>query len=92
MEDWGIFGSIIMEYQRTSDKLLADHMISEENRLTTIENRLQQLEEKIDTLETSIQSLVDAWRAAGTLVSFIKWVGGGIVAIGAILTFIKGYN
>jgi len=46
---------------------------------------VEKLEVKVDTLNNSIKDLADAWRAAQTLVAFMKWLAG----IGAALLVLK---
>lgn len=72
--------------------MLSEHMLSEEKRLATIENRLSNLETKITSLETGVSDLVLAWKTAGGVVSFVKWLAGLAAAITAIIAFVKlGY-
>jgi hypothetical protein len=76
--------------RRQSDLELVEHQLKEEKRLLEIEQKLKSLEDKIDHLTTDVQDLVSAWKAAGWLVSAVKWIGGIAVALTAILAFVKG--
>jgi hypothetical protein len=78
--------------RRQGDVELMHHQLEEEKRLLEIEQKLKSLESKIDILTTDVQDLVSAWKAAGWLVSAVKWVGGIAVAITAIYTLIKGFK
>ena len=46
---------------------------------------VEKLEHKVDSLNDSIKDLAEAWRAAQTLVAFMKWLAG----IGAALLVLK---
>jgi prefoldin subunit 5 len=46
---------------------------------------VQKIESKVDELNNSIKDLAEAWRAAQTLVAFMKWLAG----IGAALLVMK---
>ena len=46
---------------------------------------VEKLETKVDNLNHSIKDLADAWKAAQTLVAFMKWLAG----IGAALLVMK---
>lgn len=76
--------------RRTGDAELVQHQLKEELRLVEIENTIKALETKIDILTTDVADLVSAWKAAGWLVSVVKWVGGIAVAVTAIMTLMKG--
>jgi len=77
------------QYTRSSDRILNEHMVSEENRLTRIENRLENLEEDLKKLTTSVEDLVAAWKTAGHIVSFVKWLASGLVALTALILAFK---
>lgn len=79
-----------MENRRQPDQNLIDHQIAEERRLLEIEQTIKSLEAKLDLLQTDVSSLVSAWKAAGWLVSVIKWLGGIAVALTAISVYTKG--
>lgn len=69
---------------------LQEHQIEEEKRLLEIENNIKELEKKIDQLSLDVSDLVSAWKAAGWIVSVVKWLGGLAIAGTAIITFMKG--
>jgi prefoldin subunit 5 len=46
---------------------------------------VEKIESKVDDLNNSIKDLAEAWRAAQTLVAFMKWLAG----IGAALLVMK---
>jgi len=50
-----------------------------------IRSNVEKLEKKVDCLNDSIRDLAEAWRAAQTLVAFMKWLAG----IGAALLVMK---
>ena len=69
---------------------LQEHQIEEEKRLLEIENNIKELEKKIDQLSLDVSDLVSAWKAAGWIVSVVKWLGGLAIAGTAIITFMEG--
>ncbi len=71
---------------------ITEHMLEEEKRLLEIENNIKELEKKIDQLSCDVSDLVSAWKAAGWLVSAVKYVAGAAIALGAILTYLKGFK
>jgi hypothetical protein len=77
------------KYTRSNDIVLAEHMVEEESRLTTIELQLDNLKTEIKDLKDSIKDLVDAWKTAGNVVNFVKWLSGGIAALVAIVAAFK---
>jgi len=76
--------------RRQQDQNLLDHQVYEERRLLEIEQNIKTLEEKIDILTVNVEGLVSAWKAAGWLVSAVKWVSGAAVAAAALYTLLKG--
>lgn len=46
---------------------------------------VEKIEAKVDDLNNSIKDLAEAWKAAQTLVAFMKWLAG----IGAALLVMK---
>lgn len=71
---------------------LNEHMLEEEKRLLEIENNIKDLERKIDQLSVDISDLVSAWKAAGWIVSAVKYLAGAAIAVGAIVTYLKGFK
>lgn len=63
----------------------------EEKRLLEIETNIKALEEKIDLLTTDVSELVSAWKAAGWLVSVVKWIGGLAAAVTAVIVLFKDH-
>jgi hypothetical protein len=47
---------------------------------------IRDLKDRLEKLESSIESLVKAWEAAGTLVTFVKWAAGLGTALGVAWT------
>lgn len=50
--------------------------------------RLDQMETKLKNVEQNTQALVDAWKAAGQLVSFVKWAASIVTALVIVWTAI----
>ena len=73
----------------TTNNDLAEHLIADEKRLAVIENDIKNLTSKVSSLETSVSDLVTAWKTAGGIVSFVKWLAGLATALTAIILFIK---
>ena len=70
-----------------------------EEHLKTIDSRLELLQEVLTThikdesdLTPIVKELVDAWKAAGFLVNFIKWIGIIAGAITATIALLKGHK
>lgn len=70
-----------------------------EEHLKAIDSRLELLQEVLTThikdksdLTPIVKELVDAWKAAGLLVNFVKWVGIIAGAITAAITLLKGHK
>jgi prefoldin subunit 5 len=60
----------------------------EEDSMSEVEQlraHVEKIESKVDELNNSIKDLAEAWRAAQTLVAFMKWLAG----IGAALLVMK---
>jgi len=74
---------------RATDELLAQHILDEEKRLLGIEGQLKALETKLTSLDLGVADLVSAWKTAGNLVTFVKWLAGLAAAIIALVAFIK---
>lgn len=73
-------------------KNLNECMLEEEKRLLEIENNIKDLEKKIDQLSVDVSDLVSAWKAAGWIVSAVKYLAGAAIAVGAIVTYLKGFK
>lgn len=71
---------------------LNEYMLEEEKRLLEIENNIKDLEKKIDQLSVDVSDLVSAWKAAGWIVSAVKYLAGAAIAVGAIVTYLKGFK
>jgi len=52
-------------------------------------SEIQQLREEVAALRGDIQVLLDAWRTAKGVVTFVKWLGGVATAVTAMWTLIK---
>ena len=50
----------------------------------------QELENEVKTLKQETEGLRDAWKAAGTLLTFVKWVAAVAVAFGVLYASLKG--
>ena len=74
------------------DEALTQHILEEEKRLMLIEQRMVLLEKSLASLDAGVSDLVSAWKTAGNLVSFVKWLAGLGAALLALVAFIKsGY-
>jgi len=70
-----------------------------EEHLKAIDARLELMQEVLTThikdesdLTPIVKELVDAWKAAGFLVNFVKWVGIIAGAITAAIALLKGHK
>jgi diacylglycerol kinase len=64
-------------------------MPHQEVEIALLEQKVQALEDKVDTMSRDVRDLADAWKAAGTLVAFVKTVAAVVVAITVIIGSIK---
>jgi len=72
---------------------------STEEHLKAIDARLELMQEVLTThikdesdLTPIVKELVDAWKAAGLLVNFVKWIGIIAGAITAAIALLKGHK
>ena len=70
-----------------------------EEHLKAIDARLELMQEVLTThikdesdLTPIVKELVDAWKAVGLLVNFVKWVGIISGSIAAFFTLLKGHK
>ena len=56
-----------------------------EERLATLETKIEQQTKEIDAMRVDIRELVDAWKAAGALVSLVKTAGAVVLSLGVII-------
>lgn len=64
-------------------------MPDHETEIALLNQRVEGLEAKVDKLSSDVRELVDAWKAAGTLVAFVKTVAAVVVAITVIVGAFK---
>mgnify|MGYP006935538510 CR=1 FL=1 len=60
-----------------------------EERMATLEAKMEQQIKEIDGLRSDVKELVDAWKAAGALVSFVKAAAAVVLAVGVIVGAFK---
>lgn len=58
--------------------------MTNEERMATLEAKLEQQIKEIDGLRSDIRELVDAWKAAGALVSLVKTAGAIVLSLEAM--------
>lgn len=75
--------------RRQASNELQLHMALEERRLSQIENDIQDLSTQLEAIKTSVADLVNAWRTANGVVSFVKWLASIATAIAALVIFVK---
>lgn len=46
---------------------------------------------KVEKLSTDVEELVAAWKTAGNVVTFIKWLSGGAIALVSLYSLFKVY-
>lgn len=64
-------------------------MPDHDTEIALLNQRVEGLEAKVDQLSSDVRELVDAWKAAGTLVSFVKTVAAVVMAVTVIVGSIK---
>lgn len=57
--------------------------------IALLKNEVEGLNQKVDQLSTDVRELVDAWKAAGTLVAFVKTVAAVVLAVSVIVGAFK---
>lgn len=57
--------------------------------IALLKAEVEGLNAKLDSLQSDVRELVDAWRAAGTMVGFIKTVAAIVVSVSLILGAFK---
>lgn len=57
--------------------------------IALLKNEVEGLNLKVDQLSTDVRELVDAWKAAGTLVAFVKTVAAVVLAVSVIIGAFK---
>jgi len=60
-----------------------------EQRMATLEAKLEQQIKEIDGLRSDVRELVDAWKAAGAFVAFVKTAAAVVLAVGVIVGAFK---
>ena len=60
-----------------------------EERMATLEAKLEQQIKEIDGLRSDVRELVDAWKAAGAMVAFVKTAAAVVLAVGVIVGAFK---
>lgn len=63
--------------------------MTHEERMATLEAKLEQQIKEIDGLRSDIRELVDAWKAAGAMVSLVKTAAAVVLAVGVIVGAFK---
>lgn len=57
--------------------------------IALLKQEVEGLNTKLDTLSADVRELVDAWKAAGTMVGFVKTVAAIVVAVSVIIGTLK---
>lgn len=60
-----------------------------EQRMATLEAKMEQQIQELDGLRSDVRELVDAWKAAGALVSLVKTAAAVVLAVGVIVGAFK---
>lgn len=64
-----------------------------EQRMATLEAKMEQQIQELDGLRSDVRELVDAWKAAGAMVSLVKTAAAIVLAVGVIVgAFMFGIN
>jgi hypothetical protein len=59
--------------------------------IALIQQDIEALNARLAAMEKGVSDLVSAWRAAGTLVSFVKWAAGVVTAVAILWGVFKGH-
>lgn len=60
--------------------------------ITRLESKVENLQNEVKELRLDIKDMVDAWKSAKGLTSFVKWISGILLAVGAIIAAAKGWK
>lgn len=60
-----------------------------DERVAVLEEKVERLSEEIDGLRSDVRELVDAWKAAGAMVSLVKTAAAIVLAVGVIVGAFK---
>ncbi len=60
-----------------------------EQRMATLEAKMEQQIQELDGLRSDVRELVDAWKAAGAMVSLVKTAAAIVLAVGVIVGAFK---
>lgn len=74
----------------TTTDLTRNIVMNTETEVELLKRDVESLTEQVKQLTASTQELADAWKAASTLIGFIKLLAAISVSIGVIITAIKG--
>lgn len=53
--------------------------------VASLKKELEELQREVAAMNASIRQLVEAWNAAGTLVTFVKWAASVVSAFAVIV-------
>lgn len=68
----------------TEDQIFERRLLDEQ-RYNDTERKIDDLTAEVTALTKSVEGLVAAWNATGTVVVFVKYLGGLAVAIGTLM-------
>lgn len=57
--------------------------------IALLKNEVEGLNLKVDQLSTDVRELVDAWKAAGALVAFVKTAAAVVLAVSVLIGAVK---
>lgn len=57
--------------------------------IAILRKELVDLKDEVHSLSNEISGLLDAWKTATGVVSFVKWLAGAVTAIGILWALLK---
>lgn len=57
--------------------------------IALLQKELTSIKDEVRTLSTEVSGLLEAWRTASGVVSFVKWLSGIVTAAGIIWAALK---
>lgn len=57
-----------------------------------LEHTVEELRTEVKELKADIRELIEAWKAAKGMTSFVKWLSGMVIAVGTVYAALRGWK
>jgi hypothetical protein len=68
-----------------------EHQVDAAVESALLRKDVELLTAKVEKLSVDVEALVTAWKTAGNVVTFIKWLSGGAIAVVTLYSLFKTY-